>query len=77
MKENSHTIGAQRVLEKNDEKTKEVKLKYERQLTELRTELRSLKSARKEHAKAMKKNVCVCVFCCICQVCSLLYVGPA
>jgi ElaB/YqjD/DUF883 family membrane-anchored ribosome-binding protein len=51
-------VGAQRVLEKNDEKTKEIKMKYERQLTELRTELRSMKSARKEHAKAMKKNVC-------------------
>ena len=44
-------------MEKNDEKTKEVKFKYERQLTDLRAELRSLKSARKEHAKAMKKNV--------------------
>lgn len=51
-------IGTQRVIEKNDEKTKEVKVKYERQLVDLRTELRSLKSARKEHAKAMKKNVC-------------------
>lgn len=49
--------GTQRAVEKNDEKTKEIRAKYERQLTDLRTELRSLKSARKEHAKAMKKNV--------------------
>lgn len=50
-------VGVQRVLEKNDEKTKEIKSKYEQQLTGLRTELRSLKSARKEHAKAIIKNV--------------------
>lgn len=51
-------VGTQRAIEKNDEKAKEVKVKYERQLSDLRSELRSLKSARKEHAKAMKKNVC-------------------
>lgn len=53
----SFCVDAQRVQEKNDEKTKEIKLKYERQLAELRAELRSMNSARKEHAKAMKKNV--------------------
>lgn len=36
---------------------KEVKGSYERQLADLRAELKSLKSARKEHAKAMRKNV--------------------
>lgn len=47
-------------MERNDEKAKEVKVKYEKQLIELRTELKSLRSARKEHAKAMKKNVRMC-----------------
>lgn len=42
---------------RSDEKLKEIKVKYEKQLGELRTELKTLKSARKEHAKAMKKNV--------------------
>ena len=42
---------------RSEEKLKEIKVKYERQLGELRTELKTLKSARKEHAKAMKKNV--------------------
>lgn len=46
-------------MERSEEKAKEVKAKYEKQLVDLRTELRSLKSARKEHAKAMKKNVSV------------------
>ena len=50
-------VDTQRAQEKNDEKTKEIKLKYERQLAQLRAELRSMNSARKEHAKAMKKNV--------------------
>ena len=46
-------------------KPRKIKAKYEKQLENLRTELRSLKSARKEHAKAMKKNVCTlnCVLC--------------
>ena len=42
---------------RSEEKLKEIKVKYERQLGELRSELKTLKSARKEHAKAMKKNV--------------------
>ena len=42
---------------RSDEKIKDIKVKYERQLTELKSELKTLKSARKEHAKAMKKNV--------------------
>lgn len=53
----THCAGTQRAMEKNEEKAKEIKGRYERQLTDLKTELRSLKSARKEHAKAMKKNV--------------------
>lgn len=56
--------GAQRAIERSDERTKEIKAKYEKQLVDLRAELRSLKSARKEHAKAMKKNVCVLVVKC-------------
>ncbi len=51
------TAGTQRAMEKSDERTKEIKAKFEKQLVDLRTELKSLKSARKEHAKAMKKNV--------------------
>lgn len=42
---------------RREEKVKEIKVKYERQLGELKSELKTLKSARKEHAKAMKKNV--------------------
>ena len=47
-----------RSAEKRDEKSREAKAKYEAQLSELKAELKSLKSARKEHARAMKKNVC-------------------
>ena len=42
---------------RGDERVKDIKAKYERQLTDLKSELKTLKSARKEHAKAMKKNV--------------------
>lgn len=51
--------GSHRISEKQEEKTKEIKAKYERQLSDLKAELKSLKTARKEHAKAMKKNVCM------------------
>ena len=37
--------------------SKDVKARYEKQLIELRIELKSLKMAKKEHTKAMKKNV--------------------
>ena len=42
---------------RNDEKVKAIKAKFEGPLSDLKTELKTLKSARKEHAKAMKKNV--------------------
>ncbi len=42
---------------RSEERVKEIKGKYERQLGDLKSELKTLKSARKEHAKAMKKNV--------------------
>ena len=48
---------------RSEEKLKEIKVKYERQLGELRSELKTLKSARKEHAKAMKKNVSSILVC--------------
>ena len=48
---------------RRDEKIKDIKVKYERQLTELKSELKTLKSARKEHAKAMKKNVSSSLLC--------------
>ena len=37
--------------------SKDVKARYEKQLGELRAELKTLKLAKKEHSKAMKKNV--------------------
>ena len=37
--------------------SKDVKARYEKQLSELKVELKSLKLAKKEHSKAMKKNV--------------------
>ena len=48
---------SRRGAERNDEKVKEVKSKYQRDLDQLKAELKSLKAIRKEHAKAMKKNV--------------------
>lgn len=48
---------SQRDSGRNEEKVKSIKTKYERQLGELKSELKTLKSARREHAKAMKKNV--------------------
>lgn len=36
---------------------KEMKSKYERQLTEMKRDLKQLQMAKKEHAKAIKKNV--------------------
>lgn len=50
-------VASHRDTGRSDEKIKDIKSKYERQLTELKSELKTLKSARKEHAKAMKKNV--------------------
>ena len=37
--------------------SKDVKARYEKQLGELRVELKTLKLAKKEHSKALKKNV--------------------
>ena len=54
------TIATHRSHERSDEKVKDIKLKYERQLNDLKTELKTLKSAKKEHAKAIRKNVCCC-----------------
>ncbi len=45
-------------MEKREENVKAIKSTYEKQLGELKLELKSLKTARKEHAKAMRKNVC-------------------
>ena len=52
--------------------TKDVKARYEKQLQELRTELKSLKMAKKEHSKAMKKNVRECVCVCVCTYALIL-----
>ena len=59
---NTHTHtplppASRRGMDRREENVKEVKGSYERQLSDLRAELKSLKTARKEHAKAMKKNV--------------------
>lgn len=50
-------LASHRDVGRSEEKMKGIKVKYERQLGELRAELKTLKSARREHAKAMKKNV--------------------
>ena len=50
-------IASHRDSGRNEEKVKEIKVKYERQLGDLKSELKTLKSAKREHAKAMKKNV--------------------
>lgn len=50
---------SRRGAERNDEKVKEVKTRYQRELEQLKAELKSLKAVRKEHAKAMKKNVSI------------------
>ncbi len=47
----------QRSHDKNDDNVKSIKSKYERQLNDLKAELKTLKSAKKEHAKAIRKNV--------------------
>ena len=44
-------------MDKRDDKLKEVKISYEKQLLNLRPELKNLKNAHKEHAKAMRKSV--------------------
>ena len=51
-----HTAAA-RQSRARDEKMKEMKSKYERQLTEMKRDLKQLQMAKKEHAKAIKKNV--------------------
>eukprot|EP00731_Ephydatia_muelleri_P014591 Em0008g311a len=43
--------------ERNEEKAKEVRARYEKELSNLKVELKTLKSAKKEHAKALKMNV--------------------
>ncbi len=49
------TIGNQRG-EIGQAKVKEVKTQYEKQLKDLKGELRQLKTVKREHARAMKKN---------------------
>ena len=54
----THTRSAsRRGIDRREDNVKEIKGSYERQLLDLRAELKSLKTARKEHAKAMRKNV--------------------
>eukprot|EP00731_Ephydatia_muelleri_P014567 Em0008g287a len=48
---------ANRREERNEEKAKEVRARYEKELSNLKVELKTLKSAKKEHAKALKMNV--------------------
>lgn len=49
------TSGLQRG-ENGQQRVKEIKGQYEQQLKELRAELKQLKTVKKEHARAMKKN---------------------
>ena len=57
---------------------KEIKGSYEKQLVSLRTELKSLNTARKEHAKAMRKNVRDCTHVHVhVHTCIYMYVSPA
>ena len=46
-----------RLSERREEKIKEMKSKYERQLGDMKRELKQLQLSKKEHSKAMKKNV--------------------
>ena len=46
-----------RLSERREEKIKEMKSKYEHQLADMKRELKQLQLAKKEHSKAMKKNV--------------------
>ena len=52
---------ANRREERNEEKAKEVRARYEKELSSLKVELKTLKSAKKEHAKALKMNVRTCM----------------
>ncbi|XP_064385434.1 kinesin-like protein KIF21A [Halichondria panicea] len=49
-------IGSQRGGELSQAKVKEVKASYEKQLKDLKSELKQLKTVKREHARAMKKN---------------------
>ena len=46
-----------RLSERREEKIREMKSKYEHQLADMKRELKQLQLAKKEHSKAMKKNV--------------------
>lgn len=52
-----HHSAQARLSERREEKIKEMKSKYERQLTDMKRELKQLQLAKKEHSKALKKNV--------------------
>ena len=51
------TAATRRSSENQERKVREIKQGYEKQLVALKADLKSLKAARKEHARAMKKNV--------------------
>ena len=51
------SLAQTRLSERREEKIKEMKSKYERQLRDMKRELKQLELSRKEHSKAMKKNV--------------------
>ncbi len=48
--------GSQRGGELSQAKVKDVKASYEKQLKDLRSDLKQLKAVKREHARAMKKN---------------------
>lgn len=51
------SLAQTRLSERREEKIKEMKTKYERQLRDMKRELKQLELSKKEHSKAMKKNV--------------------
>ena len=57
------TTATRRDSENQERKVREIKKTYEKQLTGLKLDLKSLKAARKEHARAMKKNVSLSSLC--------------
>ena len=54
---NNYILAVTRQTERQETRVKEMKDKYEKQLSQLRTELKQLQLAKKEHSKAIKRNV--------------------
>ena len=54
---NNYISALTRQTERQETRVKEMKDKYEKQLSQLRTELKQLQLAKKEHSKAIRRNV--------------------